>query len=227
MIVLPHRTQGSLMTTETAPASTGPDWRKFAWAGAAVILLGAMALDTRVVVIGSAEDVQDDVFNPERFGEQTFGTVRDYILANAVDGATLGPAVLADKSAAAEEYGTPGSVGAVMPVTITGVAGDVRSGIYTVAVADVPEDITVRVQTGPAINGTELRDVTGEIVFGQFTNQIEYQDAGSALNNRMKIEVLEGVDTTDLGGKTITVTGAFRLINPKNWLITPVALEVE
>lgn len=191
-----------------------------------MILLAVMALDTRVVVIGSAEDVQDDVFDPERFGAETFASVRDYVVANAVDGATLGPAVLTDKTAAAQ-YGTPGSVGAVMPVTITGIAGGVRSGIYTIAVTDVPEDITVRVQTGPAINGTELRDVTGEIAFGQFTNQIEYQDAGSALNNRMKVEVLADVDTAALGGKTVTVTGVFRLINPKNWLITPVALEVE
>lgn len=192
-----------------------------------MILLAVMALDTRVVVIGSAEDVQDDVFDPERFGAETFASVRDYVVANAVDGATLGPAVLTDKTAAAAQYGTPGSVGAVMPVTITGIAGGVRSGIYTIAVTDVPEDITVRVQTGPAINGTELRDVTGEIAFGQFTNQIEYQDAGSALNNRMKVEVLADVDTAALGGKTVTVTGVFRLINPKNWLITPVALEVE
>lgn len=215
------------MTTDTAPASGTSAWHRFAWAAAVVVLISAMALDTRVVVIGSDEDVQEDVFNPERFGEETFAEVRDFVVANAVDGATLGPAVLTDKTAAAAQYGTPGSVGAVMPVTITGVAGDVRSGIYTISVADVPEDITVRVQTGPAINGTDLRDVTGEIAFGQFTNQIEYQDAGSALNNRMKVEVLADVDTAALGGKTVTVTGVFRLINPKNWLITPVALEVE
>ena len=41
-------------------------------------------------------------------------------------------------------------------------------------------------QTGPAINGTDLRDAPGEIKFGQFTNQIEYQNAGAALNNAMK-----------------------------------------
>jgi predicted lipoprotein len=38
---------------------------------------------------------------------------------------------------------------------------------------------------------------------------------------------LTGVDTSALTGKTVEVTGAFRLINPKNWLITPVRLAVK
>ena len=79
----------------------------------------------------------------------------------------------------------------------------------------------------PAINGTELRDATGKITFGQFKNQIEYQDAGSALNNEMKKQVLANVDTKALGGKTITVVGAFKLVNPKSWLVTPIRLVVQ
>ncbi|MEO2037276.1 MAG: DUF2291 family protein, partial [Martelella sp.] len=81
--------------------------------------------------------------------------------------------------------------------------------------------------TGPAINGTDLRDATGTIAFGQFKNQIEYQDAGSALNNEMKKDVLAGIDTANLSGKTISVTGVFKLINPKNWLVTPVEMSIE
>jgi predicted lipoprotein len=30
-----------------------------------------------------------------------------------------------------------------------------------------------------------------------------------------------------LTGKTISVVGAFKLINPKSWLLTPVELEVQ
>ena len=85
----------------------------------------------------------------------------------------------------------------------------------------------VRIQTGPAINGTELRDATGTVSFGQFTNQIEYQNAGSALNNEMKKAILAPIDTDALAGKTVSVVGAFRLINPKSWLVTPVRLEVQ
>jgi predicted lipoprotein len=113
-----------------------------------------------------------------------------------------------------------------MSVKFTGVVGEGKSGVYNVAVEGLP-DVVIRVQTGPAINGTDLRDATGTIGFEQFTNQIEYQNAAAALNNEMKTEVLSLVDTTQLSGKTISVVGAFMLINPKGWLVTPVKLSVQ
>jgi predicted lipoprotein len=42
----------------------------------------------------------------------------------------------------------------------------------------------------------------------------------------MKAQVLADLDTSDLTGKTVAVTGVFTLINPKSWLVTPVRLEV-
>ena len=89
----------------------------------------------------------------------------------------------------------------------------------------VPDEIHIRVQTGPAINGTDLRDAPGDIKFGQFKNQIEYQDAGSGINRAMKKAVLDPIDTANLSGKTIDLVGVFRLINPKNWVITPVKVD--
>ena len=75
--------------------------------------------------------------------------------------------------------------------------------------------------------GTDLRDGTGTISFGQFTNQIEYQNAGSALNKEMKKQVLSKVDTANLTGKTISVVGVFQLTDPSNWLVTPVKMNVK
>lgn len=89
------------------------------------------------------------------------------------------------------------------------------------------EDAKVRVQTGPAVNGTDLRDATGTISFGDFTNQIEYQNAGAGINNAMKADVLADLDRENLTGKTIEVTGAFTMISAKNWLVTPVELSVQ
>jgi predicted lipoprotein len=94
-------------------------------------------------------------------------------------------------------------------------------------VAGVPSDLLIRVQTGPAINGTDLRDATGTISFGQFSNQIAYQNAGSALNDKLKQQVLSKIGTASLTGKTISVVGAFQLINPKGWLVTPATLSVQ
>ena len=120
----------------------------------------------------------------------------------------------------------PSGVGTVMPVSFTGVVGEGKSGIYSIAVDGLPPETKIRLQTGPAINGTDLRDATGEIQFGQFKNQIEYQNAGAGINNAMKQAVLAKLDSSALAGRTVHVVGAFTLVNPKNWLVTPVRLDV-
>lgn len=214
-------------TTEIAPPPRRAGRRKYLIAGAALLVLAGIAWDTTVVRIGSEQDVAEAGFSPEAFGEETFPAVKDSVMSRAVEAATLAPAVMADKAAAAKQYGVAAGAGAVIPVKFTGVVGDGKSGIYNIAVDGLPPDVKIRLQTGPAINGTELRDATGEIKFGQFKNQIEYQNAGAALNNAMKQAVLAGVDTATLSGKTVSATGAFTLINPKNWLVTPVELAVQ
>jgi predicted lipoprotein len=218
------------MSTSTDIVERGParsNRRRIIVAALAAVVVVAIALDTKVVTIGSEEDVAEAGFSPEAYGADTFPLVKDSIMSRAVDAATLAGAVVADKDAAAEQYGVPAGIGAVVPVKFSGVVGEGKSGIYTVAVEGLPPETAVRVQTGPAINGTELRDATGEIKFGDFKNQIEYQNAGAAINNAMKEQVLAGIDNSALTGKSIEVTGAFTLINPKNWLVTPVELKVQ
>ena len=213
--------------TNTAPKA--PAHRSRGWIGivALVVVVGAMALDTTVVRIGSERDVREQKFNPATFGAEQFPLVRENVLSRAVDAVELQAAIAADKKAAGEKYGVPASVGPVIPVTFTGVVGERKSNYNIVKVDGLPDTLTVRVQTGPALNGTDLRDATGTIEFGQFRNQIEYQDAGSALNNEVKKTVLEGLDPAALTGKTVTVTGVFKLVNPKSWIVTPVRFEVK
>lgn len=217
----------------TAKAANKPK-QKSAWSPSRIVLsagiiivVGAMALDTRVVKIGSDQDVRADVFSPDAFGAEHFSGIQIAVEKRAVDAPALASEIVADKKAAGEKYGTAAGIGPVMPVKFTGVAGEVKSGIYYVDVEGVPEEIRIRVQTGPAINGTDLRDFPGNIAFGDFKNQIEFQNAGSGINNEMKKQILADVDTSDLTGKKISVTGVFKLINAKNWLVTPVRLSVE
>ncbi|PYE84839.1 DUF2291 family protein [Pseudoroseicyclus aestuarii] len=194
---------------------------------ALIALLAAMALDTTVVRDGSDLDLQAQGFSPEAYGAETFPVIQASVQERAVEAPTLAEAIATDKAAAGEEYGVPGGIGPVFPVSFTGTVLEGSAGIYAVAVDGVPDDVTIRVQTGPAINGTDLRDSTGEITFGQFTNQIEYQDAGAAINDAMKEQVLAPLDTSDLTGSTIAVTGVFKMINPANWLVTPVEMAVQ
>lgn len=221
----PNMAQAAKIPAPKAPAPSRRGVLIASVVGLAV--LGALALDTAIVPIGSEGDVRQQAFAPDVYGEKEFPRVQAAVIEKAVDALTLGPAVMADKAAAAKQYGTPSTTGAIMMVKLTGVAGEAKSGVYALAVDGMPADIKVRVQTGPAINGTDLRDAPGDIEFGQFKNQIEFQDAGSGLNRAMKKAVLDGIDTANLTGKTLEITGAFRLVNPKNWMITPVQVTVK
>lgn len=195
--------------------------------GAAILVLAAMAYGTKVVRLGTGDSGMPQAFSPDKFGMEQFPRIREFIVKRAVDATPLATAILADKAAAIKRYGVESSTGAILPVKLTGVAGENKSGVYDLKLEGVPDEIHVRVQTGPAINGTDLRDAPGDIKFGQFKNQIEYQDAGSGINRAMKKAVLDAIDTANLTGKTVEVVGAFRLINPKNWVITPVKVAVK
>ena len=201
---------------------------------AILVLLAAMALDTRIVKIGSEADIAPNTFSPAAFGEAEFPKVRSAIEARAVDAVTLAAAVAKDKEAAGKEYGVEPaksgvatSNGPVICIKFTGVASKGESFEHVVKVEGIPSTLIIRVQTGPAIYGTDLRDATGTISFGQFVNQIDYQNAGAALNKEMKKRILSKIDTATLTGKTVFVVGAFKLTNPNNWLVTPVKLDVQ
>ncbi len=194
---------------------------------AVVVLIAAMALDTKVVKIGSAGDVQPGVFTPAAFGASEFPKVQAAVESKAVDAATLAAALAKDQAAAVTQYGVATGAGPDFAVKFTGVVGKSDSGNYDVKVAGVPDTLAIRIQTGPAIMGTDLRDASGTISFGQFTNQIEYQNAGSALNKEMKKQVLSKIDAANLTGKTVSVVGAFQLTDPNSWLVTPVKLDVK
>lgn len=193
----------------------------------ALIVLVAMAIDTKIVKIGSAADVHSDVFSPATYGASEFPKVLAAVESHATDAAIVAAALGKDQAAAEKQYGVAVDTGAEIAVKFTGKAGKQDSGVYEVAVAGVPDTVHISVQTGPAISGTDLRDGTGKIAFGQFSNQIDYQNAGSALNREMKKEVLAKIDTSKLSGKNISVVGVFQLTDPADWVVTPVKLDVQ
>ncbi|MGQ5217384.1 DUF2291 family protein [Brucella abortus] len=217
----------SAQTSQVSAKPTTRPSRAALWSViAAVVVIGAIGFDTKVVKIGSDADVRQQVFSPAAYGASEFPKVKASIEQRAVDAVEVGNALAADKAAAGKKYGV-GSVNPVIPVKFTGTVEERKANYNVVKVDGMPEGMVIRVQTGPAVNGTELRDATGEIQFGQFKNQIEYQNAGAALNNEMKKQVLQGVDVENLNGKTVSVVGVFKVVNPKNWLVTPVEFEVK
>lgn len=192
-----------------------------------LIVLVAAILSVKVVSGAEASASAPDSFDPASYAAERFDSViAPQITADAHDLATL-LADLASGTEAAELGNTSGSSSSYsFPVVFTGVAGTPNGAILPVTVVGVPSDITVQVQIGPALNGTAIRDVTGTVSFNEFTNQLEYQQVATELNNQVRASVLSAVDTSTLAGKTVVVTGAFTRVNPALVSIVPVAFEV-
>ncbi|KQR64029.1 hypothetical protein ASF89_12970 [Frigoribacterium sp. Leaf172] len=217
----------STRTTRSGRSTSRKRNRTIATVAVLAVLLVAMGLSTKVVGADSDLGAGPEAFSAEAWGAENFPTIQEGIAERAVPADELATAILADPTAAGAEYGVDAGTGPEISTTFTGTVGAGEAGIYPVTVEGVPSDILIRIQTGPAINGTDLRDATGTVEFGQFTNQIDYQDAASALNEQLKSTVLDGIDTTALEGQTVEVTGAFQLINPAGWLVTPSDLVVQ
>lgn len=191
-----------------------------------VAVVAAMALDTKIVKIGSEHDAREKQFSAERYGENTFPKIKSYVESHSVDAVELANALKANQQEAVKKYATSTTL-PVFPIRFTGTLGEGKSGIFTLNIEGLEEGVKVRLQTGPVLTGTELRDVSGNIQFGDFTNQIEYQNAGMAINQALKVSLLDKLDQATLAGKHAEGVGVFRLLTPNNWLVTPVILEVK
>jgi predicted lipoprotein len=119
---------------------------------------------------------------------------------------------------AGEKYGNPHKV----------VAADTASRAATLDVdADGDGKADAKVQIGPAIRGTALRDTLDFVNFNEFKNQIEWAQFGKSFNEKANSAFLSAVPRDGLVGKTVTVTGAFPLPSGSDLpLVTPSALTV-
>lgn len=150
------------------------------------------------------------------------------VQSKAVDAAELLAALAADSKAAAAQYGVV-AAGSSTPAfaikgtgTVTKVDTDQPTGPVTV---DIGGGKTIDIATGPVILGTALRDVAA-ISFGDFTNQIDYQNVATQLNAKAKTDVIGAVDKSTLTGKTIEFQGAFTALSPTLISVVPTELTV-
>ena len=218
-------------TAATRPAHSGlsKTTKRIIAVVAVVVVIGLMLLGTKFVPAGSTLGVGPAAFDPAAYGAKQFPIQQQFITQHAADAETLAAAVKKDQTAAGAKYGVSSNSGATVevPVKFTGVVGKVPAAGYTpVKVSGLPSGYQIAVQLGPAITGTDLRDASGKIQLGDFENQIQYQNAGDAINNQLKT-VLTKAGAPDLTGKTITVTGVFQLVNPQQWNVTPATIAVQ
>ncbi|MGD6748087.1 DUF2291 family protein [Streptomyces sp. BH106] len=207
---------------------SGPTWLTLGRGCAAALVLLALAigLSTTYRSPDAARAAGKPTFRPATYAKQTYEPkVVPAIKKNAVAVTTLHKAITADAAAAGKRYGHRSGTGPYSyAVTVTGTAGSARGGLLRVAVPGL-DKARVSVQIGPAVNGTALRDAPGFISFGQFTNQVEYADAATALNAAMKADVLESFDAAGAKGKKVTVVGAVTPLTADVLTVTPVSIE--
>ena len=150
---------------------------------------------------------------------------------NAVEAATLLDAIATNPDEAAKKYAKVSGTGAAPAFLIKGqgrvtaIDTSAPTGPVTVALAGDPGK-TVTLVTGPVIAGTAIRDAVGFITFGQFTNQIDYADVATQLNDRVRSDVAAKLDKASLTGKTLTFEGAFSLLSPTVISVVPTTAQV-
>ncbi|TDW32269.1 putative lipoprotein [Rhizobium azibense] len=108
------------------------------------------------------------------------------------------------------------------------IAADTASRAATLDVdADGDGKADAKVQIGPALRGTALRDTLDFVNFNEFKNQIEWAQFGKAFNEKANTAFLSAIPRDGLAGKTVTVIGAFPLPNSGQLpLVTPCQLTV-
>lgn len=153
----------------------------------------------------------------------------------AIDARTLLDALAASSQQARSRYAHCDSGGACFFLAKgsgTVVAVDTRSrvGLALVDIAPLDGKPDVSIQIGPVLRGTALRDATGIIRFTDFVNQLQFADAGNAINDRVAKTVLARLDLTALKGRDVSFAGALRAedkSSPPLAELVPMQLSVE
>jgi predicted lipoprotein len=145
----------------------------------------------------------------------------------------LFPAIQKSPENAVKEYGNTigGAFNFLVQFAGTVAAVDTKSltGTVTVQAEYAGGHMPVKLQIGPIILGTALRDAVKFISFEQFTNQMQYGGVSDELNSRVAKDVISKLDMKGLVGKKLSVKGAFTYdsANPKDVLVIPVIVSVE
>ncbi|RCS22977.1 DUF2291 domain-containing protein [Phyllobacterium salinisoli] len=168
-------------------------------------------------------------FNADEFIAKAWSEkIEPYFRDNAHDFAQVRAAIATDAQAAGKKYGhsenpvqTPWS----FPVRLQGTVIDANTTSRAAFIAvdtDGDGKADAKVQLGPVIKGTSLRDVLPFIPFSAFKNQIEYANVGRALNKYVYEATLSKFPRDNLVGKQISAAGAFTLPAPGQEItITP------
>lgn len=225
-----------MTTTSAPPARTSPRARTTPTAArrrrgllalvAVLALAVAMVLSTRFLTPEEVLEVNPPPFDPATFSAEEFPRVVAEVQEQAVDLTTLAVQLAEDPAAAANEYGTTVSGASVYPVTATGTVTSVDDRFMELSVDGMPEGSSVNVPVGDTVNGTPVRDVTGSLTFGDFTDQTQFQSVANEFKSIIQEQVVAPADPPSLVDQRVSVSGAYAPGGPEgSFLVQPVAIE--
>ena len=209
-------------------ARHGRPWGVMIKVAAAVAIVAVCFFGTTFMSPEDAEAVREaGSTDPVSYAEKNYDSTIAYIQDNAIDLTGLVTELRADEEGTSRARGArDGEAAYTFPVTLTGTIEKGGFGQVNVVVDGMPGGVVVSVQTGPALTGTALRDVTGQTTFDMFENQIDYAQVGLSLNEPLKAGVLAENDLASMVGRRVTVVGAFAYSDPAHIVVTPVSVEV-
>lgn len=173
-------------------------------------------------------------FNPDKMVEDIWvAKVIPYLQQKAGPFAEVHALAKTDQAAAGAKYGNPKKQANspwTFAVRVEGkiVAANTQSRAATMDI-DVDGDgkADARVQIGPAMRGTALRDSLDFVQFNDFTNQIDFAKFGKAFNAYADKTVLSKLPREALEGRTAKVLGAYTIEAGQDLpLVTPAEAEI-
>ncbi|ACP23651.1 conserved hypothetical protein (plasmid) [Sinorhizobium fredii NGR234] len=189
--------------------------------GASVIVLVAMMAlaGCKIIKTPTAEEAAQSAaggFDPDRMvGEIWDSKVVPYLDKKAGPFSEVASLAASNPEAAGAKYGhkekqgsAPWTFAARLSGTIVKAETKSRSA-YVEVDADGDGTADARVQIGPAIRGTAIRDSLDFVNFNEFKNQIEWAQYGKAFNTHVNGLVLEKLSRDQLVGKKVDAVGAY------------------
>ncbi|PRD44920.1 hypothetical protein C5748_04210 [Phyllobacterium phragmitis] len=173
-------------------------------------------------------------FNADEFIAKAWPEkIEPYFRDNAHDFTEVRALIATDPEAAGKKYGhsenpvqTPWSFAVRLEGQIVDANTKSRAAFVSVD-TDGDTKADAKIQLGPVIKGTSLRDVLPFIPFSAFKNQIEYANVGRALNKYVYENNLSKLPRDDLVGQHVSATGAFTLpAQGQEILVTPAEIKL-
>lgn len=196
-------------------------------AAASLALLVAMAASTRWLSAEEVSALTPKPFIAAEFVAEQFPQVQQKVVENAVDVHELAAALSSNVQSAGKKFGIDSGSGKyTIPVKAQAKVASVDANWIVLDTPDI-EGFKVRIPSGTTISGNPIRDVTGDITFGDFTDQTTYQDVANEFKLLVQREIMDPLEKDQLPGRTVTVHGAFTTGGaPGQIIIQPVTFEV-